>query len=176
MAACSKALRLQPVYQRFSLDYNSHDRRPKIFNLGFCHFPRRYWGNHSYFLHRLMICLSSAGILTWLQIKESYEALSILAEALHYSKMSFCCILAWPKSPVVQHAFKFDKRAGGSLALWFWALTIDTLKQAYLLQKQEGAICVRNFMTHSLQFARIIALCCVLHRYGSQDIHCRNFI
>ncbi len=28
---------------------------------------------------------------------QSYKTLSIQAEALNYSKMSFCCILAWPE-------------------------------------------------------------------------------
>lgn len=38
--------------------------------------------------------------------------------------------------------------------------------------RTESAICVQNFDdSQNLQFASLIALRCVLHRYGNQDIH-----
>ena len=47
---------------------------------------------------------------------------------------------------------------------------IDTLKQTCLSQA-EAQVAFEILMTHGLQFALLIALCCVLHRYESQDIH-----
>ena len=35
----------------------------------------------------------------------------------------------------------------------------------------EAQVAFEILMTHGLQFALLIALCCVLHRYESQDIH-----
>ena len=52
------------------------------------------------------------------------------------------------------------------------AVTIDTLNQACQLEGQPAPDAFENLMTRGLQFALLIALCCVLHRYGSQDIHC----
>ena len=50
------------------------------------------------------------------------------------------------------------------------AFKIDT--QTDLLPgKQRAPLAFKNSMTHGLlQFALRIAFCCVLHRYGSQDI------
>ena len=38
-------------------------------------------------------------------------------------------------------------------------------------RRAEAQVAFEILMTHGLQFALLIALCCVLHRYESQDIH-----
>lgn len=59
----------------YSIDYNSTTVL-QINILGFYLFTRRYWGNHCYFLFlRLLICLSSAGILAHFR-SIGYERLS----------------------------------------------------------------------------------------------------
>ena len=50
---------------------------------------------------------------------------------------------------------------------------LRTLKEAYSRQKPEVQCAFKILMIHEvLQFALRIAFRCVLHRCGSQDIHC----
>ena len=46
-----------------------------------------------------------------------------------------------------------------------------TLKQACLREFSQTQDAFEIQVTRGLQFALLIALCCVLHRYGNLDIH-----
>ena len=59
----------KPLKCKFK-NYNSVDQESlQILRLSFSLFIRHYWENHSYFLFlRLLICLNSAGSLTWFEV------------------------------------------------------------------------------------------------------------
>ena len=68
MTSCSKELRLN--HARSILYKLQFGPEGQISNLSCCRFTRRYWGNPCWFLFlRLLICLSSAGIPTWSEVK-----------------------------------------------------------------------------------------------------------
>ena len=69
-----------------------------------------------------------------------------------------------------QSAFILDKRRV-SLALWFGWGENKTLKQACRLDIHRRQLRSKIWWLTVLQFALLIALRCVLHRYGNQDIH-----
>eukprot|EP00827_Trimyema_finlayi_P002101 TRINITY_DN1_c3_g1_i2.p1 TRINITY_DN1_c3_g1~~TRINITY_DN1_c3_g1_i2.p1 ORF type:complete len:253 (+),score=-59.48 TRINITY_DN1_c3_g1_i2:197-955(+) len=53
----------------------------------------------------------------------------------------------------------------------------NALKQTCLREGPQAPVAFKNLMTRGiLQFALHIAFCCVLHRYGSLDIHRQKFI
>ena len=120
-----------------------------------------------------MICLSSAGNLAWLQIKLECNKHRRTSMSSH----EVTTALMWSRDHMrTMFSFKIWQESWRSLALRFWSIIKDTLKQAYQQENLPVPVAFENLMTHSLQFALLIALSCVLHRYGSQDIHRWNFL
>lgn len=150
-----------------SIDYNSTpEKTVLIFSLSLSLFTRRYSGNPSKFLFlRLLICLSLAGSLVLDQVRRrcwlllSFESLQVLLPEIYTLKTI--------KHLLPKHACKFRRIYG-----WIYSRNDKTLMKTCHQANLTAPFAFKNLVNHWILLVTLrIAVGCVLHRCGAQDIH-----